>query len=81
MKSENYAAALPLIGDARRRFFFSRGRAVRQLYQMELSVVVLSVSVVLSSSSFISLFVFRFIFQFLNTLSACHVYQVERVAS
>ena len=69
------------MGDARRRFF-SRGRAVRQLYQMELSVVVLSVSVILSSSSlFISLLVFRFIFQFLNTLSACHVYQVERVAS
>ena len=59
---------------------------LRQLYQIELSavvVVVLSVSWVLSSFSlsFISLFVFRFIFQFLNTLSACHVYQVERMAS
>jgi hypothetical protein len=62
--------------------FFSRGRAARQLYQMELSVVVLSVSVILSSSSLlISLFVFRFIFQFLNTLRACHVYHVERIAS
>jgi len=69
-------------------FFFVRAGSVPGCgheYQMELSAVVvdvLSVSWVLSSSSlFMSLLVFRFIFQLLNTLSACQVYHVERVAS
>ena len=65
------AAALPLIEGCAAAFFFARAG---QLYQMELSVVVavLSLSCVLSSSSFISLFsIYSSISSIRSTISKC----------